>query len=169
MSNLIIRRIIKVKKKRAEAIVPKVSTGNVGFDLATPATVTLLPRRVTKIDIGLAIADDMSFSVAPPYSAFVGKSAPVVPFFKIEGRSSLALKGIFPVGGIIDPSYRGEIGVLLYNSTDSEYKFEAGDRVAQLVCYHALAPLSNSEVAFEEVKDLVPSDRNDQGFGSTGL
>jgi dUTP pyrophosphatase len=93
----------------------------------------------------------------------------IVPFFKIEGRSGLASKGIFPVGGIIDPSYRGEICVLLFNSTESSCSFNSGDRVAQLVCYHSLAPLEGSQVTFEIVDDVVSTDRGDKGFGSSGV
>lgn len=168
MSNIAIRRIIKIKKTREDAIIPVSSEGNVGYDISTPFRVELLPGEVTKIDVGLILADDMDYSLAPPLSAFVGKASPVVPFFKVEGRSGLASKGIFPVGGIIDPSYRGEIGVMLFNSTKNSFVLEKGARIAQLVCYHTLSPLKNSEVVFDEVKDVVPSDRNTRGFGSSG-
>lgn len=165
---LTVRRVIKIKKTRDDAIIPTPSDGNVGYDLTTPAKIELFPGEVTRIDVGLILADDMDYSLAGPVSGFDGKAATLVPFFKIEGRSGLASKGIFPVGGIIDPSYRGEIGVLLFNSTKKSFVLEKGARIAQLVCYHTLSPLRNSEVVFDEVKDVVPSDRNDSGFGSSG-
>jgi dUTPase len=140
----------------------------VGYDLTTPVRVELFPGEVTRIDVGLILADDMDYSLAGPVSSFDGKAATLVPFFKVEGRSGLASKGIFPVGGIIDPSYRGELGVLLFNSTKNSFVLEKGARIAQLVCYHTLSPLRNSEVVFDEVKEVAPSDRDDRGFGSSG-
>lgn len=165
---LVVRRVIKIKKTREDAVIPVPSDGNVGYDLSTPDRVELPPETVTRIDVGLILADDMDYSLAGPVSGFDGKAATLVPFFKVEGRSGLASKGIFPVGGIIDPSYRGEIGVLLFNSTKKSFVLEKGARCAQLVCYHTLSPLRNSEVVFDEVKEVVPSDRNDSGFGSSG-
>ncbi len=167
-NKIVVRRVIKVKKTRPDAVLPKASSGNVGYDLTTPVKVELFPGEVTRVDVGLVLADDMDYSLAPPLSGFDGKAAPVVPFFKVEGRSGLASKGIFPVGGIIDPSYRGEVGVLLFNSTKKSFVLEKGARIAQLVCYHTLSPLRNSEVVFDEVKEVTPSDRNDRGFGSSG-
>lgn len=166
-----IRRIVRVKKTRDDAILPSVSEGNVGFDLYLPSKsmkTYLKPGRVTRIDIGLAFATDMSYSMASAPSSTDGKATPIVPFFKVEGRSGLASKGIFPVGGIIDPSYRGEIGILIFNLTENDYVFLPGERIAQLVCYHTLAPLGSSEVVFEEVDWVEKSDRNDNGFGSSG-
>lgn len=162
---LLIRKV-KVKKLDDEAIIPTVSQGNVGFDLSCISYTTLLPGKVTKISTGLAFADSLGYSLIGEKLA--AKAIGVVPFFKIEGRSGLASKGIFPVGGIIDPSYRGEICVLLFNSTDYNYNFHCGERIAQLVCYHSLSPLDGSQISFEEVMEVSQSDRGDKGFGSSG-
>ena len=168
--DFVLARVVKMKLLDHEAELPTVSEGNVGFDIRTLEDVSLEPGKVTKIRTGLALADNMGYSWSG--DTVFGrhhKRTGIVPFFKIEGRSGLALKGIFPVGGIIDPSYRGEIGVLLFNSTDQPYFFSKKDRIAQLVCYHTLAPLDASQIVFLPVEDVTPSDRNDAGFGSTGL
>lgn len=81
-------------------------------------------------------------------------------------RSGLALKhGISLVNapGLIDPGYRGEIGVLLLNTDPAEvFRIEPGDRIAQLL----VVPFSAVEV--ESVDRLGDSERGEGGFGSTG-
>ena len=86
---------------------------------------------------------------------------------KFEGRSGMALKGVWPVGGIIDPGYRGEMNVILYNSTSKVYHINAGDRPAQLVWYVVNAPGDNDFTPFEWVEDIEESERGNDGFGST--
>lgn len=165
-------RKVKVKKLVPGAVIPVPSEGNVGFDVSATEAVVLRSGQVTKVPTGIAFADNLGHAVADamsPVLANNSKVAGVVPFFKVEGRSGLASRGIFPVGGIIDPSYRGEVIVLLFNSTADDYSVKVGDRVAQLVCYHTLAPLGGSQIEFQEVTDLVESDRGDKGFGSTGM
>ena len=80
----------------------------------------------------------------------------------------MASRGVFPVGGIIDTSYRGEILVCLYNGTDKPYEIEAGDRIAQMVFYPVLALKEYHEVLWVEVKEQSDSARGSKGFGSTG-
>jgi dUTP pyrophosphatase len=80
----------------------------------------------------------------------------------IRGRSGLASKGIFPVGGVIDSGYRGEVGVILYNSTDEVFIIERGDKIAQI----EIRPVVQAR--FLQVEKLDDSDRGQAGFGSTG-
>jgi len=82
---------------------------------------------------------------------------------RVEARSGLSFKaGIIPHNGIIDNSYRGDCGVLLYNHSNEDYTVKKGDRIAQLVVY----PLYNLGVSFTETK--TESERGDKGFGSSG-
>ena len=76
---------------------------------------------------------------------------------KIEGRSSLALKGIVPGAGVIDADYPDSIKVLLFNHTDEDYHIYEGDRIAQLI-------LQNHS-SFDNA--IIGGDRTG-GFGSTG-
>jgi len=49
-------------------------------------------------------------------------------------RSGMAYKhGIDVFAGVIDSSYRGDVGVILYNSQYSNYNIEKGDRIAQII------------------------------------
>jgi dUTP pyrophosphatase len=64
--------------------------------------------------------------------------------------------------GVVDPDYRGNVGVVLFNLSDTDYKVKKGDRIAQLV----LEKFLSADV--EEVNELDDTDRSAGGFGSTG-
>lgn len=81
-------------------------------------------------------------------------------FGLIKERSGMAAKGIFVMGGVIDSGYRGEIMVNLANISGYDYVIKSGDRIAQLI----ILPCS----AVMALGDLLPSDRGEKGFGSTG-
>lgn len=85
---------------------------------------------------------------------------------QIRARSGLSVKhGIGLVNGIgtIDSDYRGEIKVPLINFSKEDFTIENGMRIAQMV-------LSKYEkIDFEEVDELSDSERQDGGFGSTGV
>jgi dUTP pyrophosphatase len=87
----------------------------------------------------------------------------------IRPRSGLAARhGIMVLGGEIDPAYRGEIMVVLYNSDDKEFTISHGMRVAQMrlvLCWDALR--SNS--LFTETTMMDVTERGEHGFGSSGL
>lgn len=84
---------------------------------------------------------------------------------QVRGRSGLARQGIgLPHGiGTIDSDYRGEVGVILHNSSQLPFRIADGDRIAQLHvrCY--------TRVEWEPVSELDPTTRGEGGFGSTGV
>ena len=83
---------------------------------------------------------------------------------EIRGRSGLAYKhGIAILGGVIDSDYRGDIGVIMLNTSGSPYSINHGDRIAQLIFAHY------SRATFHTVEELGASDRGEKGFGSTGM
>ena len=88
---------------------------------------------------------------------------------QIRSKSGLALnQGLFVLNspGTIDSGYQGEIKVILFNTTNQSIKIEKGQKVAQAV----LCPVLNGNwVDLVEVKDIESKDRNDNGFGSTGI
>lgn len=148
---------VKFKLLTPDAQVPSISKGNVGYDIRSSVPITLRPLSPTLVPTGIAIADDIIHNCQH------------VPFFKIEGRSGLASKGVFPIGGIIDPSYRGEIKAILYNSNSTPVSFEIGDRIAQLVCYVTMSPpIISDNIEFSVVDSINQTDRGSNGFGSSG-
>ena len=81
-------------------------------------------------------------------------------FGLVKERSSMASKGIFVMGGVIDSGYRGEIMVNLANVSGYDYVIKSGDRIAQLIILPCSAVMTKGE--------LSKSDRGENGFGSTG-
>ena len=80
-------------------------------------------------------------------------------------RSGLALNhGVTVLNGpgLIDTSYRGEIGVVLYNTSPIVYTIKQHDRIAQLVF------VQHEQAEFEIVDSLSETERQDGGFGSSG-
>ena len=64
--------------------------------------------------------------------------------------------------GLIDTSYRGEIGVVLYNTSPLVYTIKEQERIAQLVF------IQHEQAEFEIVDSLSETERQDGGFGSSG-
>ena len=84
---------------------------------------------------------------------------------QVRPRSGLAFEHgvtVLNAPGTIDPSFRGEIKVLLINLGHAEHIFHPGERVAQLVIH------SYSPARLKTVERLAPTERGGSGFGSTG-
>lgn len=83
---------------------------------------------------------------------------------RILPRSGLAAKhGIQVMAGVVDSTYRGELKVVLFNSSDLIFWYAHGDRIAQLVIQKI--ELWNPVV----VDELDETDRGVNGFGSSGV
>ena len=59
-------------------------------------------------------------------------------------------------------NYRGEIRVILFNTSDEIFEISQGDRIAQAVLTKV------SLIEWNEVESLDETDRGEGGFGSTG-
>ncbi|MFM1878829.1 MAG: hypothetical protein RLZZ241_1695 [Bacteroidota bacterium] len=84
---------------------------------------------------------------------------------QIRPRSGLAAKqGITVLNspGTIDADYRGEIGVILVNLSNTSVTLSPGDRIAQMVI------AKHERAEWEAVQVLGESERGAGGFGSTG-
>lgn len=86
-------------------------------------------------------------------------------FGKVMERSSMGSKGIAVRGGVIDPHYRGTIGVCLHNLSSDSFEVCAGDKIAQIVFIPFLDPPLKRVGSLEE---LGETERGQDGFGSTG-
>jgi dUTP pyrophosphatase len=85
---------------------------------------------------------------------------------QIRPRSGLALKkGITVLNspGTIDADYRGEIGVILINVSDSNVVIEDGERICQMVV------TKHEKITLIPVDSLSNTTRGDGGFGHTGV
>ena len=137
------------------------------FKLLTPTA--KLPRYAHAGDSGMDICSDEYRLILPHSFAKISTGiAAVIPDgyeIQVRPRSGMQCrKGIVGAFGTVDTGYRGEIGVALYNHTDSVYEVNRGDRIAQLV----LAPVVRADI--EETDGLgEETERGANGFGSTGV
>jgi dUTP pyrophosphatase len=136
-----------VERLDTRAKIPhKASSQAAGLDLYSVENVDIMPGKRQVIGTGLSL------------------KIPNRYYGRIAERSGLALNfGLRIGGGVIDRDYRGEVKVIIHNTTGERYTVNEGDRVAQLVIERA------KEVRVKEVKTLSsPTKRGWGGFGSTG-
>lgn len=81
----------------------------------------------------------------------------------IRPRSGLTSKGIDVGIGTIDEDYRGEVKACVINNSGEDFKIENLDRICQLKIQ------KSEKVSFVEVTELSETERNTDGFGSTGI
>ena len=100
-----------------------VSADSVGFQLKSPLDYTV-PRGERK-----TIYVDLRFHFPPK------------TYGRIAPRTELARNhGIDVCGGVIDPGFRGNVGVTLKNDSDTDFVIKRGDSIAQLICEAAPVP-----------------------------
>lgn len=133
-----------VKRLHPEATLPKRAySDDAGFDLYACERQHILPNEVVKVSTGIAI------------------EIPTGYFGLVVTRSSMAHKGVYVTGGVIDSGYRGPVHVVL-NTGAQSYEIKPGDRIAQML----VLPVFGGSV--EEAAELSETSRGDKGFGSTG-
>ena len=128
---------------RAKA--PKRATpGSIGLDLFTPIDVFIPAKQQVLIPTDLILVPTQGYYIC------------------IASKSGLAFKyGLTVEGGVIDPDYRGNIGVLLRNNSDIGHTLEQGGAMVQVIMEKAAMP----EVV--EMKIARDTQRGAGGFGST--
>jgi dUTP pyrophosphatase len=52
----------------------------------------------------------------------------------------IVVKLIHLLAGVVDEDYRGNLGVVLFNHSEEEFKVNKGDRIAQLICERIIIP-----------------------------
>jgi dUTP pyrophosphatase len=139
---------IQIKKLSDQAKIPtQGSKYAAGYDLyaAEEVLVNTMGRKLVKTNISISIPE-----------GYYGRIAP---------RSGLAYKnGIDVLAGVIDSDYRGDIGVILFNSDHNlDFQVNVGDRIAQIIIEKC------HSVNWETVENLEASVRSEKGFGSSGV
>ena len=140
---------VKIQKINEDAIIPKYAhDGDSGMDLYSIKEYVLKPGERALVQTGLKIA------IPKGYEA------------QIRPKSGLALKSgvtVLNTPGTVDAPYRGELGIIVINHSNEEYKIEKNKKVAQLVFQKV------EHATLEEVVNLDDTSRGEGGFGSTGL
>jgi len=137
---------LQVRRRTRTAKIPlRATAGSAGYDLFADEA-TVVPARARQlIKTGLLL------------NIGAGRYGRIAP------RSGLAFKqGIDVLAGVIDADYRGEVGVILVNHSDTPFGVSVGDRIAQLVLERIDTP------PVHEVDDVGTSSRGQRGLGSTG-
>jgi dUTP pyrophosphatase len=139
---------VLVKKVRNIELPKYQHSGDSGMDLINACeNVVIAPGNRALIPTGIKVAIPHGYEI------------------QVRSRSGLAFKkGIKVLNspGTIDAGYRGEIGVILFNTSNEPVTIEKNMRIAQAV-------LQKIEfIEWEETSELDESTRNDGGFGSTG-
>ena len=141
---------VAIKRLHEQSVIPEYQTDvSAGVDLAAciGEPMAIKPHERAVVPTGIAI------SLSAGYEA------------QIRGRSGMAIKyGVMPANGVgtIDADYRGEIGVILLNTSNATFTVTPGMRIAQMVVAKC------ERVEFTEVTDLDETERGAGGYGSTG-
>ena len=119
--------------------------GDCGYDVYSTSDIFLQP--FSRIKHGLKICLEFDSSL----------------MCMVQSKSGLAEKyGLFTIGNIIDSSYRGEIHIILVNTTDEIIRISKGKKIAQLIFLRCEVP----EILIRDKLNMTLRDIN--GFGSTG-
>jgi dUTP pyrophosphatase len=138
--------VLTFKRLDSNATLPtRGSSLAAGLDIYCIEEITVGPRERHLAKTGLAVAIP---------EGYYGRLAP---------RSGLAMKkGLDVLSGVIDPDYRGEIGCLLYNTSDETIHLPAQSKICQLIIEKIGMPTA------VWAEDLTDTARGSGGFGSTG-
>ena len=139
---------LKVLRLDDNSQIPTRSTTDAaGYDLYSVEDKTIPPFEKLLIDTGISI------------------QLPEGTYGRIAPRSGLASRHFIDVGaGVIDRDYQGEIKVLLFNFSTTNFEIGKGDRIAQLIIEKNMTPET------EIVTTLgSQTERGTRGFGSTDV
>ena len=139
-------QVVKFKKLKTNAITPKYNYPTDSCaDLFFPEPIHIGPGDTIIVWTGIAL------ELPPHFEA------------RVRGRSGLASKGIQVHQGTIDNHYIGELGVIMTNTNGVSYDIESNKAIAQL----SINP--TYQILFQEVTELVETDRGSKGLGSSGI
>ena len=140
---------IDIINKSPHALPSYQTNGSAGMDLRAhlEKDIVLKPLERSIIPTGLFVALPLGYEA------------------QVRPRSGLAAKyglTVLNSPGTIDADYRGEIGVILVNISDTDFIVKNGERVAQLVIS------KHARGEWVSVQNLSDTSRGSSGFGSTG-
>lgn len=142
---------LKILDERMKEQLPTYATnGSAGLDLRAciDEVMVIEPHQTVLIPTGLAIHLDN-----PGYAAVI------LPRSGLGHKHGIVLGNLV---GLIDSDYQGQLMVSVWNRSQTAFKLEPMERMAQLV----IVPVQ--QVEFNIVDEFTSSDRGAGGFGSTG-
>ena len=140
---------VKIVNKGRQQLPAYATSQSAGMDLRAnieePIELRPLERRLIPTGLFMALPDGYEAQVRP--------------------RSGLALKHgitVLNTPGTIDADYRGEVGVILVNLSNTPFTIEPGERVAQMII------AKYEQATLEEVEVLDETERGAGGYGHSG-
>lgn len=141
---------VKIINKGHQPLPAYATPQSAGMDLHAdndePVTLRPLQRRLIPTGLFIALPEGYEAQVRP--------------------RSGLALKHgitVLNTPGTIDADYRGEIGVVLVNLSDTDFTVNPGERIAQMVIARC------EQADLQVVAELDETERGAGGYGHTGV
>ncbi len=133
-------------------------------DLALPAYAT---EHSAGMDLLAAVKEDVTLAPGARILVPAGISIALPEGYEaqVRPRSGLALKNgvtVLNAPGTVDADYRGEVGVILINQSDTPFVITRGMRIAQMII------AQYARASWQQVETLEASARGEGGFGSTG-
>jgi dUTP pyrophosphatase len=159
---------------------------SIGLDIKsleenTYSTVTLEYKNESNKELSYAYPTDSGFDLyaseevhLPPFGRALvptGVKFNIPPFYEIQVRSKSGLainRGLMVLNspGTVDQGYTGEVKVIVFNASDLAQTIEKGTKIAQAVLSICIPGKS---VNLKMVESINNKDRNENGFGSTGI
>ncbi|EKD78365.1 MAG: Deoxyuridine 5'-triphosphate nucleotidohydrolase [uncultured bacterium] len=116
------------------------------MDLYADETVVIAPQQRALVKTGIALA------------------VPAGHVGLVWDKSGIATKtGVTTLAGVIDSGYRGELQIALFNTGNTPYDIQPGQKIAQLL----IQPVQ--QITLQKTTQLPEADRGANGFGSTGV
>jgi dUTP pyrophosphatase len=119
---------------------------DVGFDLRANEDVSIFPGAQQRVRTGLV------FEIPEGHVGIIRDRAGIVDKM-----------GVHSVAGTFDPGFRGEISIMMVNTSDETAAIEKGMRIAQMITI----PVTKPKII--RVDKLSNTERGEKSFGSTGL
>lgn len=145
-------KTINIEKTHPDAIIPTYAyPSDSGFDLYALESVVIKPFGREAVSTGIKVSFDEGYEI------------------QVRPKSGLALNmglTVLNTPGTVDQGYTGEIKVIVFNTNNNSVMIEKGMKIAQGV----LCPVIQGKyVKINEVNSVGEKDRNNNGFGSTGI
>lgn len=168
---------VKFKKTHPDAKEPfKKYNEDFCYDLYATSCEQIAPN-VYKYGLGLAfeidrnVQQDLGYmfdiTSADQYlnQLMIFHNTPIILSLDFRPRSSVWETGMVLSNctGTVDELFRGEVSAVFYHLMPNMPRYKIGDRVVQ--CKLGLT----LPIEWEEVEELSKTDRNENGYGSTGL
>lgn len=161
---------MKIKLLDGVEIPEYATTGSAGFDLVAHNFKVVYDQFFGNNEGVKVSPDDLSIKLTPQSRLLVGTgifvAVPEGHELQIRPRSGNALKtglSVLNSPGTIDSDYRGEIGVILINTSKYAVEVKLGDKIAQGV----LTVFCKADFELE-LDELPNTQRGEGGFGHTG-